>query len=168
MPDVRDHLHPPTPKGLHDVGGVFVGSGTREVCRCDDGVRLHGSSMKVHEFNTGFASDKPFVGPQAGWESLDEGFRGGVERDARDGEFRGERTVEYDENRTGEGGLAEGREESPGKERWEQSVPPDHSEVIIFGPLLKSDGFIQYQYRSDYEGSRLTVLPRGRSHQRCL
>ena len=41
-----------------------------------------------------------------------------------------------------EGGLAERREESAGEKRWEESVPPDHGEVIIFRPFLESDSSV--------------------------
>ena len=39
----------------------------------------------------------------------------------------------------GEGGLAEGGEEGAGEKGWEEHVPPDGGEVIIFGPFLESD-----------------------------
>lgn len=40
----------------------------------------------------------------------------------------------------GEGGLAEGGEESAGEKGWEECVPSDDGEVIIFRPFLESDG----------------------------
>ena len=69
---------------------------------------------------------------------MDEGFGGGVEGDTWYGEFRGERAVEYDEDWVGEGGLAEGGEESTGEKGREERVPPDDREVRIFRPFLKS------------------------------
>ena len=38
-----------------------------------------------------------------------------------------------------EGGLPEGREESAGEKRWEESVPPDHCEVIVLRPFIESN-----------------------------
>jgi len=96
--------------------------------------------MEVNKFDVGFAGDELFIGAQAGRQSMDKGFRGGVKRDTRDGEFRGERAVEGDEDRVGEGGLAEGGEESAGEKGREESVPPDDGEVIIFRPFLKPNG----------------------------
>lgn len=140
--NVRDHFRPPAPKGLHDVRGVFIGSWACEICRCGDGVRLNRSGMEVHEFDFGLTGGKPFIGPQAGRKSSDKGFRSGVERDTWDGEFRRERATEDDKDWVGEGGLAERREEDAGEKGGEDGVPPDHSEVIIFGPLLEPDSCV--------------------------
>ena len=56
--------------------------------------------MEVHELDVRFARNKPFISIQAGRQSLDEGFGGGMEGDTRYSEFRGERTVEDDRTRT--------------------------------------------------------------------
>ena len=40
----------------------------------------------------------------------------------------------------GEGGLAEGGEESAGEKGWEECVPSDDREVIIFRPFFESVG----------------------------
>jgi hypothetical protein len=105
--------------------------------------------MEVHKFDVGLTGDKPFIGAQAGRQSPDEGFGGGVKGDTWDGEFCGERAVEGDEDWVGEGGLAEGGEESAGEKGREERVPPDDGEVIIFRPFLESDGSTgesQYRY----------------------
>jgi hypothetical protein len=68
-----------------------------------------------------------------------------------------------------EGGLAEGGEESAGEKGREERVPPDEGEVIIFRPLLESDGFTCFnaENRNDYRGLRLTFWPRGIPRRRC-
>ena len=80
---------------------------------------------------------------------MDEGFSGGVEGDTGYSEFRGKRTVEDDEDLVGEGGLAEGGEESTGEKGREERIPPDDREVCIFRPFLKSGGHAsQYQNKN--------------------
>ena len=169
MSEVRDHILSPTSKGPHDVRSIVIGSWAREICGFNDGIRLDGSRVEVHKFDVGLARDKLLIGAQAGRQSLDEGFGGGVERDTGNGKFRRERAVENDEDRVGEGGLAEGGEESAGEKVREERIPPDNGKVIIFRPFLESDSFTrsQYQYQDDYEGLRPTFWPRGKPRQRC-
>ena len=140
MSEVRDHILSPTSKGPHDMRGIVIRSWTREICGFKDAIRLNGSRVKVHKFDVGLARDKLLIGAQAGRQSLDEGFGGGVERDPRNGKFRSERAVENDEDWMGEGGFAEGGEESAGEKVREERVPPDDGKVIIFRPFLESDG----------------------------
>jgi hypothetical protein len=74
--------------------------------------------------NSGLTWDKPLVSAQAGWQSLNEGLRGGVERDMWDGKLRRERVVE-DNDQVGEGGLVERGEESASERGGEECVPSD-------------------------------------------
>jgi len=110
--------------------------------------------MDVGEFDFGFTGDELFIGAQAGRKSTDKGFRGGVKRETWDGEFRGDRAVEGDEDWIGQGSLAEGGEESTGEKSREESVPPDDGKVVIFRPFLKPDG-------STYLNTGIKTIMRG-------
>ena len=148
---------------------IILGSWAREICGFDDGIRLDGRGMNVHKFDVGLARGKPFTGVQAERYSSDEGFGGGVERDLWDGHFPGERAVEDDENRVREGGFAERGEESAGEEGWEEGVPSDDREVIIFRPFLESEGStdINTRDRDEHAWLGLTFWIRGTSLRRC-
>ena len=150
--------------------GVVVRGWAREICGIDDGIRLDRSRIEVHEFDVGLARDKLFIGAQAGRQSPDEGFGGGVERDTWNRQFCRERAVEGDKDWVGEGGFAEGGKEGAGEKGREERVPPDDREMYIFRPFFESDGFtcLSTSIENDHEGIlRLTFWLRCKSRQRC-
>ena len=69
----------------------------------------------------------------------------------------------------GKGGSAEGGEESAGEKGWEECVPSNDREVIIFRPFLESDGSTDINTRSRDESAELglTFWLRGMSLRRC-
>lgn len=66
-------------------------------------------------------------------------FDVGLVRDAWDGKFRRRCAIEGDEDRMGEGCLAERGEESASEKGREEHIPLDSGEVVVFRPFLESD-----------------------------